>query len=106
MWTRRTNDRAPRGQPARRLVINQCGGNRNVTSAISNEVGLVHHSIRMAMAKLESFQQFLSEICAEARQVIPDGEIIYLIYDNAHPHFNAQVQERFEDMIIHRTRYS
>ena len=61
IWTRRSYGRARRGEPVRRVVNNQKGKNCNVTFATSNEVGLVHHTIRMDTTTLASFQEFLEE---------------------------------------------
>lgn len=103
LWTRRSYGRAVRGQPVRRVVNNQRGKNCNVTFAISNEVGLVHHSIRLATTTLLSFQQFLEETCEQARQMFPAGDQIYLIYDNARPHINANIPPDFNNVVVRRT---
>lgn len=102
IWTRRSYGRAPRGQPARRVVNNQRGRNCNVTFAISNEVGLVHHTIRLATTTLASFQQFIDETCEAARPMFPAGDQIFLIYDNARPHINAAVPPAFNNFAIKR----
>ena len=103
IWTRRSYGRAPRGQPARRVVNNQRGRNCNVTFAISNEVGLVHQSIRLATTTLQSFQQFIDETCAAALPMLPDGDQIFLIYDNARPHINVAVPPEFNNITVKRT---
>ena len=89
IWTRRTYERAPRGEPVRRVVNNQQGRNCNITFAISNEIGLIHHSVRLATTTLESFQQFIQDTCDAAVQILPADKPIHLIYDNARPHINA-----------------
>ncbi|XP_072026793.1 uncharacterized protein [Amphiura filiformis] len=103
LWTRRSYGRAPRGQPARRVIHNQRGRNCNCTFAISNEVGLVHHSIRLGSTTLESFQKFIYETCANAVQMFPVGDQIFLIYDNARPHINARVPDEFQNIAVNRT---
>ena len=89
IWTRRSQGRAPRGAPVRRVVNNQRGRNCSVTFAISHEVGLVHHTIRLGSTTLLSFQEFIQETCDEALNSFPDGEPIYLVYDNARPHITS-----------------
>lgn len=103
IWTRRSYGRAPRGQAVRRVVNNQRGRNCNVTFAISNEVGLVHHSIQLGSTTLATFQQFLNETCAAARQMFPNEDRIFLIYDNARPHINARVGAEFNNITVRRT---
>ena len=103
LWTRRSYGRAPRGQPVRRVVHNQRGRNCNCTFAISNEIGLVHHTIRSASTTLESFQDFINDTCAAAVQMLPTGEQIYLIYDNARPHINIMIPEEFTNIAVKRT---
>ena len=103
IWTRRTYGRAPRGEPVRRVVNNQRGRNCNITFAISNEIGLIHHSVRLATTTLESFQQFIQDTCDAAVQILPADEPIHLIYDNARPHINAHVPEDFNNIFIRRT---
>ena len=103
IWTRRSFGRAAIGQPVRRVVNNQRGRNCNVTFAISSEVGLVHHSIRLATTTLQSFQQFLEETCQDAREMFPAGEQIFLIYDSARPHINANIPPDFNNVAIRRT---
>ena len=79
-----------------RLEVNRSGELMSITSVavtatalqnISNEIGLVHHTIRLASTTLESFQD-INDTCAAAVQMLPSGEQIYLIYDNARPHIN------------------
>ena len=90
IWTKMSYGRAPRGQPARTVVNNQRGRNckLNVTFAISNEVGLVHHSIRLATTTLQSFQQSYQ---------------IFLICDNARPHISDAIQSEFNNITGKRT---
>jgi transposase len=102
LWTRRSYGRAPRGQPVRRVVNNQRGRNCNCTFAISSEVGLVHHTIRLASTTLLSFQQFIDEMCAAAVQMFPAGDQIFVIYDNARPHVNAVAPPEFNNISVKR----
>lgn len=102
IWTRRSYGRAARGQPVRRVVNNQRGNNCNVTFAVSNEVGLVHHNIRMNTTTRESFEQFLQETCNAAAIMFPQEESVFFIYDNARPHVNAQLPQGFPTYVIKR----
>ena len=93
IWTRRSQGRAPRGIPARRVVHAQRGHNCNVTFAISGKVGLVHHQISFQTVTRERFEGFLADTVRECEDLLPENEAVYLIYDNARPHVNAPLPE-------------
>ena len=93
IWTRRSFGRAPRGQPARRVVHGQRGKNCTVTVAVSADVGLVHHTVASETVTRESFEAFLAETAQQCAQLLPPGESVYIIYDNARPHVRAQLPD-------------
>ena len=74
IWTRRSFGRAPRGEPARRVVNGQRGHNCNVTFAVSGEVGLVAHTIRMETTTRESFENFLAITVQQCARLLPVGK--------------------------------
>uniref|UniRef100_A0A8C4NGT2 Tc1-like transposase DDE domain-containing protein n=1 Tax=Eptatretus burgeri TaxID=7764 RepID=A0A8C4NGT2_EPTBU len=91
VWTRRSFGRAPRGLPARRVVHGQRGRNCNITFAVCAEVGLVHYQIAFETVTRQSFEGFLANTARECANVFPAGEPVFLIYDNARPHVQAQL---------------
>ena len=91
IWTRRTQGRALRGVPARRVVHGQRGRNCNVTFAVSAAAGLVHHEISFETVTRERFEHFLAATAAECNEMFPDDEPVILIYDNARPHVRAEL---------------
>ena len=91
IWTRRSQGRAPRGVPARRVVHGQRGRNCNLTFAVSAAIGLVHHEIAFETVTRESFERFLAATIAECNEMFPGDERIILIYDNARPHVRAEL---------------
>lgn len=91
IWTRRSHGRAPRGQPARRVVHGQRGKNVNVTFAVSGEIGLVAHRMSSETVTRATFEEFIAATVDQCNIMFPAGERIYLIYDNARPHVRAQL---------------
>jgi len=99
IWTRRSQGRAPRGVPARRIVHGQRGRNCNITFAISPEIGLVHHRIAFETVTRERFEEFLAATVRECSQLFPEDEPLFLIFDNARPHVRAQLPEGTNPLI-------
>ena len=81
IWTRRSQCRAPRGIPARRVVHRQRGRNCNVIFAVSS--GLVHHRIAFETMTRERFEEFLAATIEQCADLFPEDEPIILICDNA-----------------------
>lgn len=96
IWTRRSQGRAPRGEPARRVVHGQRGKNCNFTFAVSDAVGLVHHTVACDTVTRETFQVFLLETARQCNQFFPHDTDVFIIYDNARPHVNAHLPENAE----------
>ena len=104
IWTRRSQRRAPRGEPARRVVHHQRGKQVNITFAISDEVALVNHRISSETVTRETFEDFLASTVYECRRLYPEDEQIYFIYmyDNARLHVRAQLPPDAEHFVIKR----
>ena len=100
VWTRRTYGRAPRGQPARRVVSGQRGRNLNVTIAIAPGAGLVHHRMAQETVTREGFEGFLSDTAQRCRELFEDDDQVYIIYDNARPHINARLPEGMDNITL------
>ena len=99
IWTRRSQGRAPRGIPARRVVHRQRGRNCNVIFAVSSEVGSVHHRIAFETMTRERFEEFLAATIEQCVDLFPEDEPIILICDNARPHVRAQLPEDVNPVI-------
>ena len=67
--------------------------NCNVTFAVSDEIGLVNHTIACATVTRDTFEQFLLVTARQCEQIFPPGEPVYIIYDNARPHVRAQLPD-------------
>ena len=78
VWTRRSRGRAPRGEPARRVVHGQRGRNCNVTFAVSDEIGLVNYTIACETVTRDTFEQSLLVTARHCEQVFPPGEPAYM----------------------------
>ena len=102
VWTRRTYDRAPRGQPARRVVSGQRGRNLNVTLAVAPDVGLVHHTMAQETVTREGFEGFLVDTARRCQEVFQENDRVFLIFDNARPHVNAQLPEGMDNITLKR----
>ena len=96
IWTRRSQGRAPRGEPARRVVHGQRGKNCNFTFAVSDAVGLVHHTVACDTVTRETFQVFFLETARQYNLFFPQDTDVFIIYDNARPHVNAHLPENAE----------
>ena len=92
VWTRRSQGRAPRGEPARHIVHHQRGKNLNIIFAVSDEVALVYYRISTQTdVTRDTFEDFLAATVEECRRVYPEVSHIYFIYDNARPHIRAHL---------------
>ena len=85
IWTARSNGRARVGERAYRQVLGQRGRNVAITLAMSPTVGLVHYTVQIGGMNARLFYEFL----VQARRQLDPEELVYMIYDGARAHCNA-----------------
>ena len=83
IFTRRTKGRAPLGERVRRVVAPR---GRNVTLAISPDMGLVHHVNEQRTVTRATFQAFINELMVILTPRVPINEEVFIIFDGARPH--------------------
>ena len=96
IFTRRSKDRAPLGEPVRRVVAPR-ERNTNITLAISSDMGLVHHVIEQRTVMRTTFQAFINELVVILAPRVPINEEVLIIFDSARSHLNIVVPPKFED---------
>ena len=85
IWTARSHGRARVGERAYRQVLGQRGRNVTITLAVSPTVGLVHYTVQIGGMNARLFNEFL----VQARGQLNPEKPVYMIYDGAPAHCNA-----------------
>ena len=71
-----------------------------ITFRCRDQIGLVHHTIRMKTTTLAICQEFLEETCNTAPELFTAADLILFIYDDTCPHINARVPPAFNNITI------
>ena len=87
IWTARGHGQATVGERAYREVLGQCGKNVTITLAMSPTAGLVHYTSVVGRMNARVFNDFL----AQARRQLNPDDLVYMIYDGASVHRNANI---------------
>lgn len=100
-FTRRSQGRAPIGEPVRRVVVPR-SRNINLIMATSGDFGLLHHDLGQFTLTHERFQHFVNELCRIMANMFPENERIHIVFDNARPHLRTVVPEEFRNRMFVR----
>jgi len=103
LFTRRTQGRAPVGQPVRQRVIGARMANINLIMAINADLGLVHFDLRQQTINHSRYQEFVDHLInVEAAARFPGN--VHLVHDGARPHLNTTVPEQHAHRFTIRTQ--
>ena len=87
LWTKRTQGRALKGQPAVRVCSGQRGKNLSLILAISPQLGLLNSEFIHGSVTREIFKSYLDNLCSS---LAPNDRCL-IIVDNASVHKNISL---------------
>lgn len=102
LFTRRTQGRAPVGQPVRQRVLGARMANVNLIMAINGDLGLVHFDLRQQTVDHARYQTFINDLINLEAAHRFNGEV-HIVQDGARPHLNTQVPEQHASRFHIRT---
>lgn len=93
VFQRRSQGRAPVGEPIRREVNIVRVRNINIIIAINAELGLIYFAASQETLNHQRYQNFINELIRHAAPMFPDH--VHIVHDGARPHLNTIVEEEF-----------
>lgn len=90
LFTRRTQGRAPIGQPVRQRVTGARMANVNLIMAINADLGLVHYDLRQQTINHTRYQEFINNLINVEAASRFQGTV-HIVQDGARPHLNTEV---------------
>ena len=102
LFTRRTQGRAPIGQPVRQQVIGARMANINLIMAINADLGLVHFDVRQQTITHSRYQEFIDHLVNVEAATRFQGTI-HIVHDGARPHLNTTAPQQHAHRVSIRT---
>lgn len=91
LFTRRTQGRAPIGQPVRQEVVGHRMRNINLIMAINADLGLVAFDLQQNTLNHARYQQFIDYLIGVEAAPRLQG-LVHIVHDGARPHINTTIQ--------------
>jgi len=102
LFTRRTQGRAPVGQPVRQRVLGARMANIILIMAINADLGLVHFDLRQQTVNHARYQEFIDDLINLEAAHRFNGSV-HVVHDGARPHLNTEVPEQHTNRFHIRT---
>lgn len=92
LFTRRSQGRAPVGQPVRQRVVGARMANINLVMAINSDLGLVLYDLQQRTLNHERYQNFINNLVNNEAAHRFHGSV-HIVHDGARPHLRTSVPD-------------
>ena len=92
LFTRRSQGRAPVGQPVRQRIVGARMANINLIMAINSDMGLVLYDLQQRTVNHERYQTFIDNLINNEAAHRFQGSV-HIVHDGARPHLRTSVPE-------------